>query len=123
MSFVEAAGGNPEALFPIEHAHLAFVGWIVNTVIGFALWLLPLNRERYAQTKGRYLPWMPWTIYALLNGGLVMRILSEPFVPQSMVARIMLDISAVFQLAAIAVFGILVWTRTRPPSHPAPGVR
>ena len=123
MSVLEATGGNAGALLPVEHAHLAFVGWLVNTVIGFALWLLPLNRRRYAATQGRYLPWMPWAIYAGLNGGLIMRIVSEPLVAQSAAARVALIASAILQVAAIAVFGILAWSRTRPPARPAAGVR
>lgn len=123
MSVLEATGGNAGALLPVEHAHLAFVGWLVNTVIGFALWLLPLNRQRFPQTQGRYLQWMPWTIYAGLNGGLVMRIVSEPLVTQNAIARVALVASAILQVGAIAVFAVLAWSRTRPPARPAAGVR
>lgn len=123
MSVVEASGGNAGALFPIEHAHLAFVGWLVNTVIGFALWLLPLNRQRYPKTQGRYAAWMPLSIYMLLNGGLLMRIVSEPLVADSAIARAGLDASAVSQCAAICIFVALAWSRTKAPARPAAGVR
>ncbi len=54
MALLDAAGRPIPPMWPIEHAHLAFVGWLVNVVIGIALWMLPLNRERYPATKGRY---------------------------------------------------------------------
>ncbi len=123
MALVEARGGNAAGLWPVEHAHLAFVGWLVNTVIGFALWLLPLNRQRYPQTQGRYRSWMPLAIYLLLNLGLVARIVSEPFAYQSQLARIVLGISGIAQLGSVLVFAALAWSRTRPPARPAPGVR
>ncbi len=123
MALREARGGSAGDLWPVEHAHLAFVGWLVNFVIGFALWLLPLNRERYPQTQGRYLAWMPLAIYLLLNVGLVARIVSEPFAYQSEIARIVLGVSGIAQLAAILLFAALAWSRTRAPARPAPGVR
>jgi hypothetical protein len=123
MTAVEALGGNAGVLFPVEHAHLAFVGWLVNTVIGFALWLLPLNRERFSQTQGRYHPWTVWSVYGLLNAGLVARLISEPLAPAFDAARIVLMCSGVMQLAAVALLVSIVWYRTKPPSRPAPGVR
>lgn len=123
MSILEATGGNAGALLPVEHAHLAFVGWLVNTVVGFALWMLPLNRSRYPQMRGRYAPWMPFAIYALLNGGLLARIVSEPLAQASALARVILAASAFAQVAAIAIFLMLVWSRTIAPARPAQGVR
>lgn len=123
MAIFESLGKDASALFPVEHAHLAFVGWLVNTVIGFALWFLPLDRTRFPKTQGRYDLWMPWTIYALLNIGLVMRLISEPLVASFMLARTALFVSAVMQFAAALIFVALAWSRVRPPSRPAAGVR
>ncbi|HVA34425.1 MAG TPA: hypothetical protein VNG31_09770 [Candidatus Baltobacteraceae bacterium] len=123
MALEEAFGRSVNPIWAIEHAHVAFVGWLVNMVIGFALWLLPLNRERFPDTQGRYFRWMPLTIYLLLNGGLIARIFSEPAVAVSAVARLALGASAVAQVGAILLFVALAWLRTRPPSRPAKGVR
>lgn len=119
----ESLGRPADPVWAIEHAHVAFVGWLVNMVIGFAIWLLPLDRKSFPETQGRYVRWMPLTIYVLLNGGLVARVLSEPSAPFSAVARAFLGISALAQLGAILLFAVLAWARTRPPSRPAPGVR
>ncbi len=48
----------------VEHAHLGLVGWLVNTVIGIALWMLPLNRARFPHTQGRYPKGMPAACFA-----------------------------------------------------------
>jgi len=123
MALGESAGRPVDPIWAIEHAHLAFVGWLVNMVMGFALWLLPLDRARFPHTHGRYQRWMPWTIYGLLNAGLIARIFSEPASAGSGVARAILGASAVAQLGAVLLFVVLAWMRTRAPSHPAPGVR
>ncbi|HKE37927.1 MAG TPA: hypothetical protein VKB39_10860, partial [Candidatus Baltobacteraceae bacterium] len=51
---LEAAGRPAPFIIGVEHGHTGFVGWLVNTVIGVALWLLPLNRQAFPETQGRY---------------------------------------------------------------------
>jgi hypothetical protein len=123
LAISEAVGRPVEAVWAIEHAHLAFVGWFVNLVIGIALWLLPLARGRFPETKGRYPIWLPYAVYLCLNVGLLLRFASEPFLAQNHLAPIGLTISALLQVLAIALFAVVAWIRTRPPSNPAPGVR
>src|SRR5579884_895217 len=57
MASAEALGVAIPPMWPVEHAHLAFVGWLVNLVIGIAWWMLPLNRDRFPDTAGRYPRW------------------------------------------------------------------
>ena len=46
-----AVTGRPQPPFVASiHAHLGFVGWLVNVVMGIALWFLPLARERFPET-------------------------------------------------------------------------
>ena len=123
MALEESFLRSVNPIWAIEHAHVAFVGWLVNMVIGLALWLLPLNRDRFPGAQRRYLRWMPLTIYLLLNGGLIARILAEPAAASSAVARTVLGTSALLQVGAILLFVTVAWLRTRPPSHPAKGVR
>jgi hypothetical protein len=40
MAFEESLGRPVDPIWAIEHAHVAFVGWLVNMVMGFAIWLL-----------------------------------------------------------------------------------
>lgn len=123
MAIAEATGGAFPPILAVEHAHLAFVGWLVNIVIGIALWFLPLDRERFPSTAGRYPPRAPYAIWALLNGGLVLRLVGEPLLGIGPSARVALIVGSVAQLAAIIGFGVIAWHRVRPPSRTAPGVR
>ncbi len=123
MAIAETLGKPLPPIWAVEHAHLAFVGWLVNLVIGIALWMLPLARARYPRTAGRYPPRAPVLVYALLNGGLVLRIIAEPALGTGPVARGALAVSAISQVAGIVVFAVVAWYRVRGPSHPAPGVR
>jgi hypothetical protein len=122
----EAFGRSAPYIFGIEHAHFGDVGWLVNIVIGIALWLLPLNRERFPHTQGRYPSSAVYACFALLNGGLALRLLAEPWYQlggHPPLAATLLAISAIAQPAAIAIFVGIAWQRVRAPSHPAPGVR
>jgi hypothetical protein len=123
MALAEATGHPINPVWAIEHAHLALVGWLVNVVIGIAFWMLPLARDSFPTTQGRYPAWLPYVVWAALNVGLAMRICSEPFVATSGLAAFGLGFSAVLQVLAIALFGIVAWIRTRAPARPAAGVR
>src|SRR5579884_3539411 len=125
MALAEADGIAFAPIWAVEHAHLAFVGWLVNLVIGIALWMLPLARERFPSTQGRYPPAAPILCYVLLNGGLVARIVAEPWMSLrgGPVAAAIFAASGVLQTAGILVFAVIAWLRVRPPARPAPGVR
>lgn len=123
MLFGEAFGAGVNPIWAIEHAHLAFVGWLVNIVVGIALWFLPLNRERFPDTAGRYPAGAPYLVWGLLNGGLVLRIVGEPLLGTGQWAHVVVVIAGVAQLAAIALFAWIAWSRVRAPARPAPGVR
>jgi hypothetical protein len=118
--------GRPQPPFVASlHAHLGFVGWLVNVVMGIALWFLPLARERFPQTQGRYPPTGPYIVYVLLNGGLLARIAGEAWwsTTASPVGGGLFALSGVLQTLAVIVFAAIAWQRVRAPSHPAPGVR
>lgn len=121
LSF-EAAERPVPFIIAIEHGHMGFVGWLVNTVIGVALWLLPLNRKAFPQTQGRYPETLARLAFVLLNVGLPMRLIVEPL-HQSHPAAItsaLLFVSAIFQLGAIVVVGWIAWSRVyAPPLRPS----
>ena len=116
---LEATSRHAAYVFAIEHAHVGAVGWLVNLVIGIALWMLPLNRERFPSTQGRYPPSAPAWCFGLLNGGLLLRIVVEPWFQLGgapVVASMLLIVAAIAQPLAIVVFVAIAWQRVRGPS-------
>lgn len=125
LLIASAAGRPVPFVIDVVHGHMGFVGWLVNVVIGVALWMFPLDRERYPITQGRYPATAPFWCYVLLNGGLVMRVIVEPWHDlggASQLSAVLLGLSGVMQFVAIVIFVRIVWTRTRGPNRPAPGV-
>jgi hypothetical protein len=92
------------ALEPVR-MHLLVVGWLTGLVVGVAHWLFP--------SRGRDAPL--WIVYALLYGGLGMRVVAEP----SRAAwggapwGTLLVLSAVTQAAALFTFAAVLWPRVR----------
>ncbi len=122
----EALGHRAPYIFGVEHAHLGTVGWLVNIVIGIALWLLPLNRQRFPSTQGRYPPGAVLACFALLNGGLLTRVVAEPWyvlAGQPFAAAMLLLVASLAQTIAIVLFVAIAWQRVRAPSQTAPGIR
>lgn len=124
MLTAKSAGWTVPYWITVVHVHALFVGWLVNMVCGFALWMLPLNRERYPQTKGRYSIAVINASFALLNTGLLARIITEPLFDSGhtgIVIRTILVFAGAAQLLAVILFAITAWTRVRP-ARGTPGV-
>ncbi len=122
----EALGHPAPYIFGVEHAHLGTVGWLVNIVIGIALWLLPLNRQRFPSTQGRYPPGAILACFALLNGGLLARVVAEPWHVlggQRIAAAMLLLVASLAQSIAIVLFVAIAWQRARAPNQAASGIR
>ncbi|MEK7380427.1 MAG: hypothetical protein AAB075_05400 [Gemmatimonadota bacterium] len=89
------------------YLHLLLVGWITQLIFGVAHWMFPrANRE---QPRGRET--LGWTILALLNAGLLLRVLVEPFAPEAG-GGWLLALSGALQLGAALLFAIHIWPRT-----------
>lgn len=118
---LEAIGYPVPPVIWTEHGHAGFVGWLVNTVIGVALWLLPLNRQRFPESQGRYPERLALAAFYLLNVGLVMRLLCEPWFAfgHSVTASVLLAIAAVLQVGGIVIVAWILWQRIfAPPLRP-----
>lgn len=97
--------------------HLIVVGWLTQLIIGVALWMFPIWSK--AQPRGP--EYINWLCYALLNTGLLLRLLAEPLnsYRPHVIFSWLLVVSAVMQVIAFWLFVAMVWTRVRP----KPGVR
>ena len=114
---LEAVGRPAPFILGIEHGHMGFVGWLVNTVIGVALWLLPLNRKAFPQNQGRYPERLARISFVMLNVGLPLRLVVEPIHSSAptTATRALLFVSALLQVAAILCVGWIAWNRVFPP--------
>jgi hypothetical protein len=101
--------------FSNVHAHMGFVGWLVNLVMGIALWFLPVNREKFPENRGRYPAMTVRVIFTMLNAGLALRVIFEPLVDKgpTLFFSATLVASALLQLAAVILFAAIAWVRVR----------
>ncbi len=95
------------------YLHLFLVGWITQLIFGIAIWMLPtLSREH---PRGR--DWLNWAVYALLNAGLLLRVVAEPMLAyeRTPLWSNTLVTAALFQWLAGVGFVINAWGRVRGP--------
>jgi hypothetical protein len=97
-------------LFPV-YFHLLTIGWLTLLIFGVATWMFPRHSRIDALTSEK----LGWTIFGLLNAGLLLRAVSEP-----MNARApgtawgwLLTLSALLQWFAGMLFVITIWGRVK----------
>ncbi|MFZ8845056.1 MULTISPECIES: hypothetical protein [Thermoflexus] len=91
--------------------HLLMLGGVAQFIIGVAWWMFPpLSKERPRGNEA-----LAWAVFFLLNGGLILRAICEPWVavdPQP-IARGGLFLSALALVAAGWIFVGLLWPRVK----------
>ncbi len=105
--------GPPAADLTAPYIHLLAEGWLTMLIIGVAYWLFP----RYTLEQPRGSERLGWASYALLNIGLIVRLVSEPANavgtnPLSIWA-ILLTIAAILQWSGGIAFVINTWRRVK----------
>ena len=91
------------------YLHLLVVGWLTQLIFGVAFWLFP----KYSSTHPRGNEQVGWASFALLNFGLLLRLIGEPQAMMGGDARVLLVASAVVQLLAGWAFVANTWPRVR----------
>jgi len=104
------AGSAPvlRAVWP-TYLHILVVGWLTQFIFGVGYWLFP----RYSAERPRGSELLGWAAFALINAGLVVRIVAEPWHAMANRGGGLLVASAVFQLAAGWAFVANTWPRIR----------
>jgi cbb3-type cytochrome oxidase subunit 1 len=98
------------ALSPV-YFHLFMVGWVTQLIIGIAYWMFPKFTKE--QPRGR--EGLAWATYWLLNGGLLLRVLTEPLQainPQPLVGWTIV-LAAVLQWLGGLAFVANTWPRVK----------
>ena len=108
-------GGAVPWPFVVVHTHVALVGGMLLMIVGVALWMFPLDRERFPDARGRYRPGVARACYGLLTGGLLLRAVVEPWAGSASggLPGILLVVAAASQAAGFLVFLASIWTRVR----------
>ena len=98
-----------------SHAHMLFVGWFLQFVVGVAYWLLP--RKRTPERPLGYAERVAALAALALNLGLICRILAEPVERTGQGTSLtlgLLAISALLQVGAALTFAAQLWPRVGP---------
>lgn len=96
------------AIWP-AYLHLLVLGWLTQLIFGVAYWMFP----RYSAEQPRGSERLGWAAFVLLNGGLVLRAIVEPWHSMSGRGSAMLVASAALQLLAGLAFVANTWPRVR----------
>lgn len=91
------------------YLHVLVVGWLTQLIFGVAYWLFP----RYSAERPRGSERLGWATFALLNAGLLLRIIGEPRRALGGDAHLILLVSAVAQLLAVWAFVLNTWPRLK----------
>lgn len=94
------------------HGHMLFVGWFVQFAMGIAYWLLPRKRRPEVPVGYRETP--AFTGWAMLNAGLLLRVIGEPMERtghDGSLSITLLTVSAILQVGAVVVFIAQLWPR------------
>jgi hypothetical protein len=99
-------------LLPV-YWHMLVIGWITQIIMGVSIWMFPRKkRDRLKNQSG-------FTVasFLLLNSGLVIRFLSEPFLPvlqEDPIVIVSVVISSLLQVSGILFYTADIWPRLQP---------
>jgi hypothetical protein len=91
------------------YLHVLVVGWLTQLIFGVAYWLFP----RYSAERPRGSERLGWATFVLLNAGLLLRIVGEPWRALGRGGYTVLLVSAVTQLLAVWGFVLNTWPRVK----------
>jgi hypothetical protein len=91
--------------------HLFMVGWVTHLIIGVAYWMFP----KFSKAQPRGSDALAWSVYGLLNSGLLLRVIAEPMqsVQPSPLWGWLLVLSAGVQWLGGLGFVINTWPRVK----------
>lgn len=98
------------SLFPI-YIHLLVFGWLTQLIFGVIFWMFPI----YSKAKPRRSDTLGWWTYILLNAGLLLRGLVEPFnstQPNPFTGWVLV-LSAILQFFSGLAFVVNTWGRVK----------
>lgn len=98
--------------FITVHNHLISVGFIMMMIMGVAYWMFPRPSGQVLRDVAR--DPLAWANYFLLNAGLILRVIFEPFSDSGLAVRLLV-VSSLLQMFGIFLFVLSIWKRIRFP--------
>jgi len=99
----------PDAALHLGALHLLTVGWLLQLISGVAFWMFPRHPTRPPRGDER----LGWMALVLLDGGLLLRLVGEPWRLGAAGPAWPLVVSALLQLVAACLLAALLWPRIR----------
>ncbi|MCB0874338.1 MAG: hypothetical protein H6531_10155 [Actinobacteria bacterium] len=101
-------GTSPGRPWPVLHAHILLVGFLLMLIVGVAFWMFPrVSGARPGREGG-------WVAFGLINLGLVLRVIAEPLATDGAAFwRWMLGVAAVLPALGALAFVIAILPRVR----------
>jgi hypothetical protein len=98
------------ALNPV-YIHLLVVGWLTQLIYGVIYWMFPI----ISRTNLRGSPRPAWAALVILNLGLLLRVIAEPWraLDPNTANQIGLILSSLLQVIAAYLIVIVCWPRIR----------
>jgi hypothetical protein len=99
------------ALLRPTYYHLLMVGWVTQLIFGVIFWMFP----KHTREEPRGNEQLAWFAFGTLNGGLLLRLLCEPWqaLAPNVLAAWGLGAAALLQLSAAAAFVWASWPRVK----------
>jgi len=99
----------PDVAIHLAAIHLLTVGWLLQVIIGVAFWMFPRHPTSPPRGDARY----GWWAFGLLNAGLLLRLVGEPWRLGFSGPAWPLVAAGLFQLSGVASALTLLWPRIR----------
>ena len=99
----------PDVALHLGAIHLLTVGWLLQLITGVAFWMFPRHPTAPPRGDAR----LGWWGLAMLNLGLLLRLLGEPWRLAGGGPSWPLAVSALLQLVAVGLIVRLLWPRVR----------
>lgn len=99
-------------LLPV-YWHMLVIGWLTQIIMGVSIWMFP----RIHRDKKKRESTLTWLTFLTLNSGLVLRFLSEPFLPlvkDSILMILAIMLSSLLQISAVIFYIMEIWPRLQP---------
>lgn len=98
-------------LLPV-YWHMIVIGWITQIIMGVSIWMFPRKRRDRKKTETFTAIASFWS----LNAGLIIRFLSEPFLPfftENPWMFVTISVSILLQLGGILFYIVEIWPRVQ----------